>query len=375
MGGADSILAGAHAATVLLAANQQTGHWLGLLHVFENGCSGVGDSVDDTPFQASAAYGCPLERDTCPQPGKDPVTNYMGYTDDACMTHFTAGQGQRILKMWEAYRGTLDNAAESAAAAYSPMTSREMAAAQAGGMSQPISPTFFTGADPAAAAAAAQAAKPPRPAPAPARPVGTVRAPIVRRPVAPTPTVVTGTDAAAVAAAVQVASAVSKYTGRPPRSSSAPRPPPAYIQSRPATGVADMQATLLAAMGSTPTSSSRAPVTAASHVGVAAAAAPAAMQEADPHAPSAKAQKGGKKSSVGKATSSSSSSAGKSIKGSAKSTKAAKANAKAAMVSAKAAKKAKAATAHKKAVASKRPAAAKTAGIAAARLDGKQISA
>eukprot|EP00775_Hariotina_reticulata_P003611 gene3611-3875_t len=80
----------------------EVGHWLGLLHVFENGCAAAGDSVDDTPAQASAAYGCPLERDTCSQTGRDPVQNYMGYTDDSCMTGFTTGQGQRILAMWQA---------------------------------------------------------------------------------------------------------------------------------------------------------------------------------------------------------------------------------------------------------------------------------
>ncbi|KAF8071238.1 MEP1 [Scenedesmus sp. PABB004] len=82
----------------------EVGHWLGLLHVFENGCSAAGDSVDDTPPQASAAYGCPLQRDTCPGGGRDPVTNYMGYTDDACMTGFTRGQAERILAMWDVYR-------------------------------------------------------------------------------------------------------------------------------------------------------------------------------------------------------------------------------------------------------------------------------
>lgn len=88
---------------IYLAA-AQIGHWLGLLHVFENGCDGLGDSVNDTPPQASAAYGCPLQRHTCPGPWRDPVTNYMGYTDDSCMTGFTRGQAERILAMWQVYR-------------------------------------------------------------------------------------------------------------------------------------------------------------------------------------------------------------------------------------------------------------------------------
>jgi hypothetical protein len=91
----------------------QVGHWLGLLHVFENGCSSTGDSVDDTAPQATAAYGCPLQRKTCPGPLKDPVTNYMGYTDDACMNGFTRGQADRILSMWGVYRGSADGAFSS----------------------------------------------------------------------------------------------------------------------------------------------------------------------------------------------------------------------------------------------------------------------
>ena len=85
-------------------ATHEAGHWFGLYHTFQSGCTPLNDQVDDTPAQSTPTSGCPAGRDSCPMPGSDPIHNYMDYSFDKCYTQFTRGQKERAHKMWAAYR-------------------------------------------------------------------------------------------------------------------------------------------------------------------------------------------------------------------------------------------------------------------------------
>jgi len=83
-------------------ATHEVGHWLNLKHIWGDDegspdpCAGT-DQVSDTPNQEGPTYGCP----SFPAPScgntSDMFTNFMDYTNDACMNIFTAGQKLRML--------------------------------------------------------------------------------------------------------------------------------------------------------------------------------------------------------------------------------------------------------------------------------------
>lgn len=81
---------------------------MGLYHTFMGeDCNGPNDYVADTASHIGATRGCPSieEADSCPGDGvADPISNFMDYSDDICLTEFTAGQAERMYLHWLLYR-------------------------------------------------------------------------------------------------------------------------------------------------------------------------------------------------------------------------------------------------------------------------------
>jgi pregnancy-associated plasma protein-A/type IX secretion system substrate protein len=91
-------------------ATHEVGHWVNLRHI--NGDSNCGsDLVADTPTQDQLHFGCPTHPyhvNVCSgSTNGEMFMNYMDYTDDACMTMFTNGQGARITACMSTTRASL----------------------------------------------------------------------------------------------------------------------------------------------------------------------------------------------------------------------------------------------------------------------------
>lgn len=82
----------------------ESGHWLGLRHIWGDGGCTVDDFCADTPKSDASNYNCPntnscVDTYGAPWPTANPadmVENYMDYTDDACMDTYTADQKDRM---------------------------------------------------------------------------------------------------------------------------------------------------------------------------------------------------------------------------------------------------------------------------------------
>ncbi len=80
----------------------EAGHWLGLFHTFQGGCSSgfFSDMCDDTPEQAEATpSNCPQNANTCTNGNPDlpdMVENYMDYSNGGCQNMYTLDQKDRM---------------------------------------------------------------------------------------------------------------------------------------------------------------------------------------------------------------------------------------------------------------------------------------
>jgi hypothetical protein len=83
-------------------ATHEIGHYLGLLHTFQDGCGTAtspyttGDRISDTAPERRASFECVVAESACQGAGVNPIENYMNYTDDVCMTKFTVEQANRM---------------------------------------------------------------------------------------------------------------------------------------------------------------------------------------------------------------------------------------------------------------------------------------
>lgn len=98
----------------------EVGHYLGLWHTFDRGCGTnscytTGDTICDTNKESSPHWGC-SQRSTCSS--RDPINNYMDYSDDRCMWEFTREQSRRMRCTLEFWRPDLWTQTTAASVSY-----------------------------------------------------------------------------------------------------------------------------------------------------------------------------------------------------------------------------------------------------------------
>ena len=79
---------------------------MGLYHTFQGGCTkSAATCVADTPAEKSRRRSAaPRAATPAARPGSTRSSNFMDYTDDACMNTFTAGQDARMDAQFTTYR-------------------------------------------------------------------------------------------------------------------------------------------------------------------------------------------------------------------------------------------------------------------------------
>lgn len=90
-------------------ATHEIGHYLGLFHTFQSGCGTTyssGDLIVDTEPQSTSTFNCPSGATSCGG-ARNPIENYMNYTQDTCMWRFTIEQANRMRCSLTSYRGGL----------------------------------------------------------------------------------------------------------------------------------------------------------------------------------------------------------------------------------------------------------------------------
>ncbi len=96
-------------------ATHEVGHWLGLFHPFQGGCSNVswGEKISDTPPAADPNFGCNTNTNSCNNDVPDlpdQIENFMDYANGNCQNMFTIGQKQQMHFMIQQYRNVLVSA-------------------------------------------------------------------------------------------------------------------------------------------------------------------------------------------------------------------------------------------------------------------------